>query len=426
MGTFIELTVGNVRLDWAKNTMGNDYGFLFQEEDLTRRHSEAIDYEYYEQHPEEASELEESELTLIRPLARVIPRLSLLGHTLEAARAEYQELITEQASISDEVGFLPGKTDYLTFEEFCKLANLFPLSSLTTNNESTDFLEGISIALGRFANLDEISRLPWFGTNNEYWSESSFFSANVCILRPESMLQIFSLNSENSSTEVEWAFGPIVNAGWVSRDLFRAGAQREHQILVATEGSSDACIIKRALEVLRPDVADFFRFIDGEQRHQFWGTGNLAKFTEGLVRIDIQNRVLVLLDNDAEGLEAYRKLQDLKMPKTMRSMLLPDIDELNSFPALGPEGVSNCNINGRAAAIECYLDLNLAGRPTAQVIWNNYKKEIKAWHGVLEYKESYASHFWSQSTDDLLSGSYETSKLLKVLDAIITESPLLQ
>jgi hypothetical protein len=34
MGTSIELTVSNVSLDYAKNFMGNDYGFLFQETDL--------------------------------------------------------------------------------------------------------------------------------------------------------------------------------------------------------------------------------------------------------------------------------------------------------------------------------------------------------------------------------------------------------
>lgn len=45
----------------------------------------------------------------------------------------------------------------------------------------------------------------------------------------------------------------------------------------------------------------------------------------------------------------------------MHAMRLPDLDEFRSMPARGPEGVSVCDINGRAAAIECYLDLNLTG-----------------------------------------------------------------
>ncbi|MEE4208299.1 MAG: hypothetical protein V2I43_03415, partial [Parvularcula sp.] len=82
--------------------------------------------------------------------------------------------------------------------------------------------------------------------------------------------------------------------------------------LIATEGASDARIIKRALEILRPDVADFFNFVDMDERHHFWGTGNLVKFAEGLLRIDVQNKVLFLLDNDAEGVDAHRKLNALK------------------------------------------------------------------------------------------------------------------
>ena len=240
------------------------------------------------------------------------------------------------------------------------------------------------------------------------------------------MMQIFGLNPENANAEVMWQFGPIVNAGWVARELFTTGAERSESILVATEGASDARILRQALDGLRPDVADFFRFIDGNERHHFWGTGNLVKFAEGLIRIDIQNPVLFLLDNDAEGVDAYRKLQELKMPGNMRSMLLPDIDELRSFPALGPEGLTKCDINGRAAGIECYLDLNLTGCPPARVIWSNYKKDIDAWHGALEHKESYSRHFIRQDTESLTAGTYDTSKLAKLLDPLIPEASKLR
>jgi len=59
-------------------------------------------------------------------------------------------------------------------------------------------------------------------------------------------------------------------------------------------------------------------------------------------------------------------------------MVLPELEEFRNFPARGPEGVKSCDINGQAAAIECYLDLNLTGYPPAQVVWSNYKKDIDA------------------------------------------------
>jgi hypothetical protein len=343
----------------------------------------------------------------------------VLGHTLDSARTEYQDALDEAAAY----GFGEDGLPPLSFEEFCALATRYPLTSLSNEYIEWGTPNRATVAQGRFAAYAyDFSRLPWIDQSDLYWSESSYLSATLCILSPSSMLQIFALNPENAETELVWQFGPIVKAGWVDREAFCAGARRGQTILVATEGASDARILRRALDVLRPDVADFFRFIDGDERHHFWGTGNLVKFAEGLCRIDIQNLMLFLLDNDAEGVDAYRKLQDLKMPSNMCSMLLPDIDELRRFPALGPEGLSNCDVNGRAAAIECYLDLKINGYPPARIIWSNYKKDVDAWQGALEHKESYTRHFMGQTDESLKAGTYDTSKLMTMLDALIAEA----
>ncbi|HAT2250265.1 TPA: hypothetical protein I8226_004502 [Aeromonas hydrophila] len=148
------------------------------------------------------------------------------------------------------------------------------------------------------------------------------------------------------------------------------------------------------------------------------------KFAEGLLRIEVLNQVLFVFDNDAEGVDAFRKLERLNLPSNMRAMLLPDLEELRDFKTLGPEGINTSDINGRAAAIECYLDLHLDQYPPAQITWSNFKKDIEAWHGVLDFKESYSKHFYDQSEDMLRNGSYDTSKLLKLIDALIRESGL--
>lgn len=422
MGTAIELTVGSVSLDYAKNYPGSDYGFLFQNGDEARRQSKAINYKYYEEHPDE-EDLAEHEAAFVRPLARVLPRLAFLGHTLDSAQAEYQAALEDTVEIMDYAGLPKPEPGFLTFEEFCSLVCLYPLASLASEYIDVDTNERANVAQGRFAaHAEQFERVPRTGGSDMYWSESSYLAAKLCILNPLSMLQIFSLNPENANAEVMWQFGPIVHAGWADRESFQAGASREETILVATEGASDARILRRALDLIQPDIADFFRFIDADERHHFWGTGNLVKFAEGLIRIDIQNQILFLLDNDLEGVEAYQKLQKLNLPDNMRAMLLPDLEEFQRFPARGPQGVSNCDINGRAAAIECYLDLNLEQYPPAKVIWSNYKKDFDAWHGALEHKESYMRHFMSQDAESLTNGIYNTSKLVKVLDAMIAEA----
>ncbi|NKW82759.1 hypothetical protein HGG72_25030 [Ochrobactrum pecoris] len=128
------------------------------------------------------------------------------------------------------------------------------------------------VSQGRFAILAEkFARVPCTENSNSYWSEASYLSSKICILSAASMLLIFAQDPRNAEAEVIWQFGDLVNAGWAARENFVAGADRKQTILVATEGASDSRILRRALDLLRPDVADFFRFIDGDERHHFLG-----------------------------------------------------------------------------------------------------------------------------------------------------------
>lgn len=425
MGTSIELCIGNVSLSYSKNFMGVDYGFLFQEGDLFRRRTDSIDYDYYEEHPTEIEDIDEAEELFARTLSRILPRLEILGFTLEAARAEYQAVVAEAVEMASYSELEESKTEYLTFEEYCNLACRYPLGDLESVYIEYETPDRDMLSQGRFAaDIDVFMRIPMTDNSDLYWSETSFLSARLCILSAESMLQVFALNAANADVEVTWEFGPIVHAGWVQREAFKPGARQKQKILIATEGASDARIIRRSLDILRPDVADFFNFVDVDERHHFWGTGNLVKFAEGLLRIDVLNQVLFVFDNDAEGADAFCKLEKLKLPANMRAMLLPDLEEFRGFATRGPEGVSVSDINGRAAAIECYLDLRLDQYPAHQVTWSNFKKDIDAWHGVLDFKESYSKHFYDQPDDLLRNGSYDVSKLLKLINAMIQQAGL--
>lgn len=66
MGTEINLKVGGISLADSKNFKGIDFGHLFQESDRTRRKMEEINYEYYEENPDEIGELEVFEMVFAR------------------------------------------------------------------------------------------------------------------------------------------------------------------------------------------------------------------------------------------------------------------------------------------------------------------------------------------------------------------------
>ena len=149
-------------------------------------------------------------------------------------------------------------------------------------------------------------------------------------------------NTSNLDTDVVWQYGPLVEAGWSSESEFTHEARRNQTFLVATEGSSDTHILKHAISLLRPEISDFFRFIDVSDRHPFPGTGNLLKFAEGLIKIDVQNQIVFVFDNDCEGSDAYRRLLVLETAGKHASddvyrETLKNISR--AFPARGPDGV---------------------------------------------------------------------------------------
>lgn len=415
MGTEINLTVGGISLSYAKNHVGIDFGHLFQDGDQAQRRIEEIDQN---KNSEKEVDREISGMVFARTLRRIVPRLKLLNHSLDTARIEYEAVIASSLETQRD-----KQASFLTFEEFCALVRRYPINSMSNEYIEDQTQDWEITAQGRFAvYADDFLRLPGCQFDNLYYSEKSYFSSNVCILSAESMLQVFALNPENLDIEVFWEFGPLVSNGWASIHDFQPNARRVQKVLIATEGSSDTRIIKKSLEIFCPDIADFFGFVDVNSTHHFWTVSSLLKFAEGLLRIDIQNKVLFVFDNDAEGVVACQRLQDLCLPKNMRSMRLPDLDEFSTFCVCGPDGESPADINGRAAAIECYLDLNLPDYGPPNVKWSPKKVHSNVWHGALEFKESYSRHFYKQSLESVRDGTYNSAKLQILLETLINEA----
>ncbi len=90
MGTIIKLGLGNLQVDWGKNSSFLDHSALFQSNDIQN-----VRYRYAE------GESVEKE-AYSKPLSDVLPRLELLGHTLTAAKKEYAELLkfNDRVSVS--------------------------------------------------------------------------------------------------------------------------------------------------------------------------------------------------------------------------------------------------------------------------------------------------------------------------------------
>jgi hypothetical protein len=359
VGTIIDLSVGGISVDWSKNSRGADHGALFQELDRQRMRSEQLDYDYLERNELSPAEME---MAFSRTLRAVVPRLELLGFCLDTVRRAYEthakQWQEDQSAMADYDGDSKDCTviKSLTFNEFLSFVRAHPIRELDDSFVREINEAGERRVRGRFDGSQTAARIPSESEHaSNAYSERTYFGVLVDFLHPYATLRLLAECPSNLDLDVVWLYGPLVEAGWASVSAFTPWARRAQTFLIATEGTSDIHILTHAIGLLRPEVADFFRFIDVSERHPFSGTGSLVKFAEGLAKIDVQNQIIFLFDNDSEGIDAYNAVRRFNLPHNMRTLVLPELEEFRQFPARGPDGVTNSDINGRAAAIECYL-----------------------------------------------------------------------
>ena len=168
------------------------------------------------------------------------------------------------------------------------------------------------------------------------------------------------------------------------------------KIIVLTEGRTDSRMIKAALQRLYPEYAAAYQFVDFEEFRLEGGASVLAKMVRILAGAGLQNRLLAIFDNDAAGVEAMMSLRGTKLPQTVRLMTLPSTRLAGAYPTIGPNGLTDMDVNGAGAAIELYLgrgaltDENGRLRP---VRWQHWNKPAGRYHGAIDDKDAVIKAF---------------------------------
>ncbi|MBL3587170.1 hypothetical protein JMM61_17580 [Rhodovulum sulfidophilum] len=411
MGTEICLEIAGVDVVCSKNSMGIDHGSLFQSKDRKRiANPDHDDVDGFDA---------DFEMGFHRSLGSTKTRLDLLGYTMSTVRRHYEraaaECREERESMREYGVEFAQSTEFMSFEELLTFVAENPIGDLS-NAFSFDLGAPRSKVIGRFHNDKRMVLLPFFDEHDTGYSERGHFIGSLGFLHPYSILRLLAECPENCLQDLIWLYGPLVVNGWAQITDFIPEARRTEKYLIATEGTSDIYILKRAIDILHPELSDFFRFIDASDRHPFSGAGNLVKFAEGLAKIDVHNKVLFLLDNDAEGRQAHNSILEMQLPSNMRAMTLPNHLSFERINTLGPAGEAISDINGKAVAIECFLDFEQRELPPPQVRWTTYKEKLGIYQGELMEKARYAKVF--QKSDKI---NYDYSKLELLLESIIFE-----
>lgn len=337
-----------------------------------------------------------------RSLGDMKLRLELLGYTINDAQRAYENVLSHY--------FDDTSLDGFTFENFRKVVSSVNIEDLDPFKDSfhLSFHDYISEAVLTQSGFEDIK--------DQVTTNIDDFMALYSRLHPYFIMRLLAENPKNQHLKVMWQTHDIVEAGWVSNDDLYTGVDEKDKFLIITEGSSDLFIIKHAISLLRPELADLFTYVDMEDNYPFSGTGNLYKFFQGLASIGMQNKCLCIFDNDAEGVEKYHKAVDIKAPSNLKVMKLPDLAEFSDFVTDGPTGRHNADVNGKAVAIECFLDLSFKVRLEPIIRWSSRKGDANVYQGALENKEYYTKQFKKVKS---LDENYDFSKLNLLLDRIV-------
>jgi len=386
MGSYISLGVGELELDWGKNFGFRDYSKLFLPSDKK-------DIPYYYADDE----------VILKPgystsLGRVKNRLELLGYSLQTLSSHFQDHNDNYPDYLEQ--------PEISFETMLSIFSKINIADYKNKKEDGDY------DLGEYV-IENIFLNETFKDLKEHIDiKDKDIGAYFENLDPLFTLRLLIENPNNLEMNLEWRTQDVIDGGWTNEKEIFVGVEEADKFLIVTEGSSDTFIIKKSLELLKPDILDFFTFVDMEDNYPFTGTGNLYRFCQGLTSIRIQNKTLVLFDNDLEGVDKFNKTNNLNLPRQMKIMKLPEPEEFTNFLTVGPTGETSENINGKAVAIECFLDLS---KSKPKIRWTNYNKDFDAYQGSLENKDNYVREFKrvKNANDD-----YDFTKLTKLLDEI--------
>src|SRR5712692_5979817 len=153
MGSIISLSVGNLEIDCGKNSSFFNHSILFQPDDIRD-----VDYFYAADDDEESNPngytlMAEQKEGYSKPLQDVLPRLELLGFTLNGVEQLYSAFVRECEYYEISDGVIP----------FDRLVSA--ISKVGVQSVSLDYSE--DHGPGRFAEKEIIDRLGLQGVLDE-------------------------------------------------------------------------------------------------------------------------------------------------------------------------------------------------------------------------------------------------------------------
>ena len=405
MGNYTQCMIDNLVFGISKNSIDPEFISLFDETDkvvLDSVSSSAIPpcLRSYS-----SVFIEEPSFRIVyyeTPLRLVRDRLDVMGYTLSTSRMAFQNSINLalEAMTQHKTELENDKGNSLSI-----LIDLYDMKSKILKKLTPELWSN---------NLKSIQSLGlkssyFHGSGDRHDDENiDYMLSNVSYGYPGSDNFVplrLAIEAFNDDQKLIYDLTDVIGAGYfeVEDDFLRFSqypATEEYpwksKIIVLTEGKSDSHILRESMNLLYPHLTRYFSFLDFENTEYGGGVGNLINTVKAFSGPGIVNNVIALFDNDTAAQVACSSLQHIQLPPNIIIRKLPEIELLNNYPTIGPNGNADLNVNGIAGSIELYLGedvLKVDGKNLTPVLWTGYDKKLKEYQGEVKEKRQLHSRF---------------------------------
>jgi hypothetical protein len=376
MGSYWSLRVAGWSLCSGKSELDPRFTCLFRLNDRKSSHVSVEDVlgETFEQH---------EYCTTVREMQ---DRLELLGFGLNQTKADFEQSVQ---ILIDQQGYVLRGRDYeikphlLSFDAWvCAMRTIikckpnYPYDRFLAHHNEPIF--------GFILRVPEL--ISGFPTSDERYALRAI------------------LESVDRDAEVSYDFTDLVDGGYTSADEDHcqqaiAMTTKEYtnvsNIILLTEGSFDAEVLRSSLPILFPHLDGFFDVMDFTTTSAAGGSSFLVHNIKAFAASGVRNRIIGIFDNDLQGAQAAVQLSTIKLPERICTMRLPDIELARDYPTVGPQGERRMDINGLASSIELFLgrDVLTDHGSLTPIQWTSYDSKLMRYHGEVINKRTIQKRF---------------------------------
>ena len=404
MSSYAGLYVHGAEVFTWRNEIDPTFLFLYTTSDVRRVPMD----------PDEIWDDDVTDRILLTSSASVLAdRLDALGIGQAAVEKAFEQCVSEQLEISKDISLsrTVASAELLTEIQFL---------------ENLDFPRWVDALAPALKSADKEM------TRGRGDPTSLAFLLNIWEYADPRLLLRAVLLSCDPEEEITLDVTDLIGGGWMEDDFDPQSAAIDHfsfalangnPAVVITEGSTDARILQSAIRIRYRHLESFIKFFDfttDAEGSAAAGVRTLKSFAAA----GISNRVILLLDNDTAAKAALRGLRGVKLPDHYSVLQYPDIEIGRAYPTLGPNGLSDMDVNGFAGSIELYLGediLRNADGSLTPVHWRAYIEGVKAYQGEVMDKGTLQKRFEDKVRRARADGESLSSQDWSGLDAIIEE-----